>query len=91
MTAKHVFISGEVQGVWFRGWTVEQASALNLSGWVRNRRDGRVEAVIAGDQASLKRMIELFHRGPPAAGVTEVLVKDWPGELPDGFSQVATV
>ena len=44
---KHVFVSGRVQGVWFRAWTEQQARQLGLSGWVRNLNDGRVEVVIA--------------------------------------------
>lgn len=91
MTAKHIYISGQVQGVWYRGWTVKQAQALELGGWVRNRRDGRVEAVIAGDDQALERMIQLFRQGPPAADVKEVLVEDWAGEIPKGFAQIATL
>ncbi|MBT6510918.1 MAG: acylphosphatase, partial [Rhodospirillaceae bacterium] len=44
-----VCITGRVQGVWYRAWTTEEASELGLDGWVRNRRDGTVEAVFAGD------------------------------------------
>lgn len=91
MIAKHVFVSGRVQGVWFRGWTVEEATALKLSGWVRNRQDGRVEAVIAGEPQAVEKMLQLFHQGPRAAKVTEVLVEDWLGELPKGFEQIATL
>ncbi len=68
----HVIISGRVQGVWFRGWTCEQARALGLSGWVRNRRDGSVEAVFSGTSDAVHLMIERCHEGPPAARVDAV-------------------
>tara|TARA_R110001592_G_scaffold7431_5_gene41707 strand:+ start:1579 stop:1866 length:288 start_codon:yes stop_codon:yes gene_type:complete len=69
----HVVISGRVQGVWFRGWTCEQARDLGLSGWVRNRRDGTVEAVFSGHPDAVRRMIERCHDGPPAARVDSVV------------------
>ena len=67
-----VRIGGRVQGVWFRAWTAEQARALGLSGWVRNRADGSVEALFAGPAAAVERMIALCHQGPPAARVETV-------------------
>ena len=71
--AVHVSISGRVQGVWFRGWTCEQARQLGLTGWVRNRRDGTVEAVFSGAPDAVRRMIERCHEGPPAARVDGVV------------------
>ncbi|PIW26524.1 MAG: acylphosphatase [Rhodospirillales bacterium CG15_BIG_FIL_POST_REV_8_21_14_020_66_15] len=71
-TAVHVTISGRVQGVWFRGWTCEQARELGLTGWVRNRRDGTVEAVFRGDAVAVRQMVERCQEGPPAARVTDV-------------------
>ena len=62
-----VVISGRVQGVWFRGWTVDEATARGLSGWVRNRRDGTVEAVFEGAPAAVDAMIEACRSGPPPA------------------------
>ena len=91
MRAKQLFISGLVQGVGFRAWTVTQARALALRGWVRNRRDGRVEAVIAGDDQAVTQMLALCHQGPRAAKVTHVEVTDWGGELPTDFQQRATL
>ena len=67
--AVRVVITGRVQGVWFRGWTVRQATARGLRGWVRNRADGTVEALFIGEAASVAAMIEACHRGPPAAKV----------------------
>lgn len=66
----HVLIKGRVQGVWYRGWTVQQASARGLMGWVRNLTDGRVEAVFSGPPAAVDAMIESCRRGPPGARVT---------------------
>ena len=68
----HVIIEGRVQGVWYRGWTCEQAGELGLCGWVRNRRDGTVEAVFSGTPQSVAEMIRRCHDGPPAARVTAV-------------------
>jgi len=73
-TAVHVRIAGRVQGVWFRGWTVEEARARDLDGWVRNRADGTVEAVFAGPRAVVDDMVALCWRGPPAAVVRDVKV-----------------
>ena len=68
----HVFIEGRVQGVGFRYSTSCQASALGLTGWVRNLPDGRVEAVFEGANAQLDAMLEWCHVGPPFASVTRV-------------------
>lgn len=91
MTAKQLFISGHVQGVGFRAWTVTQARALGLRGWVRNRRDERVEALIAGDDEAVTQMLALCHQGPHTAKVTNVEVLDWGGEVPPDFQQRATL
>jgi acylphosphatase len=55
--------------VWYRGWTVDQASAKGLRGWVRNRRDGAVEALFIGPPDTVEAMIEACSSGPPAARV----------------------
>ena len=70
--AKHVLVSGLVQGVWFRGWTVENAQARGLHGWVRNRPDGTVEAVFAGPSDLVDDMIAACRKGPTAARVAAV-------------------
>jgi acylphosphatase len=67
-----VRIHGKVQGVWFRAWTVREAAALGLSGWVRNRSDGTVEAVFAGDATEVRAMVARCRAGPPAAEVGRV-------------------
>jgi acylphosphatase len=74
--AKHLSIVGRVQGVGYRAHFDVQARALGLSGWVRNRRDGSVEAVVSGNAKALEDIIEWTRRGPPAAGVTGVTVSD---------------
>lgn len=70
--SKRLRIYGRVQGVWYRSWTIEQAIALGLNGWVRNRRDGSVEAVISGDEAAVREMIARCWQGPPAARVERI-------------------
>ncbi|CAA7395701.1 unnamed protein product [Spirodela intermedia] len=66
-----VVIKGRVQGVFFRNWTVQNARELGLNGWVRNRRDGSVEAVFSGEPAKVQEMVDRRCRvGPPAAVVT---------------------
>lgn len=84
-------ISGRVQGVWFRAWTVEQASRLGLAGWVRNRFDGGVEAVFSGPRSKVEEMIATCRRGPSAARVENVAVEPCaaPGGL--GFIQRSSV
>lgn len=65
MKARHLLIAGRVQGVGFREWLVETARAHHLTGWVRNRADGRVEAVLAGEEPAIAAVLLLARRGPP--------------------------
>lgn len=74
----HLFVSGRVQGVWFRQGTAQQAQALGLTGWVRNLSDGRVEVVAEGEAWRLERLIAYCHDGPPLARVEEVEVVEEP-------------
>jgi acylphosphatase len=69
---RHVLIRGAVQGVGFRYWTRRTATTRGLEGWVRNRRDGSVEAVFAGPEQAVAEMIALCRRGPDAARVDSV-------------------
>ena len=81
--SRHVIVAGRVQGVFFRVWTREQAEALGISGWVRNRPDGNVEALVAGEEAAVATMIERMRCGPPGAKVerlTEEPVEESDGE-----------
>jgi acylphosphatase len=81
----HVYISGRVQGVFFRAATRRAAADLNLTGWVRNMADGRVEACFEGKDENIDKMLEWCHIGPPAARVEEVLTEEEPytGEFRD--------
>jgi|TARA_B100000315_G_scaffold110835_1_gene101696 acylphosphatase len=84
-----VLIQGRVQGVWYRGWTVEAARALGLSGWVRNRSDGAVEAVFSGPAPDVDAMLNHCHQGPPAAQVQSVSAEVWNEPVAAGFRQIA--
>lgn len=85
-----VRIEGRVQGVWYRGWTVQEANRLGLSGWVRNRLDGTVEAVFSGAPEAVGRMLELCRQGPPAARVDGVYAE--PCSAPEsGFRPLPTI
>jgi acylphosphatase len=90
-TTIRVRITGRVQGVWYRGWTVDHARRLGLSGWVRNRRDGSVEAVFAGPEEAVRAMIELCRQGPPAALVHDVAEQTENEPVPPGFRQAPTL
>ncbi len=68
----HITIEGVVQGVCFRVSTVEEARRHGVTGWVRNRPDGTVEAVIEGDKGAVEKLIDWCHTGPPGAKVTRV-------------------
>ncbi len=71
-TRVHLLITGRVQGVYFRHHTMEKAVELGLKGWVRNRMDGKVEAVFEGAPAQVNEMIDWCHTGPVHANVTGV-------------------
>jgi acylphosphatase len=71
-TVVRVVISGRVQGVWYRGWTERTARAHGLDGWVRNRRDGTVEAVLAGEPEVVEDMIAQLWEGPDLAAVSAI-------------------
>ena len=88
--AVRVVISGRVQGVWYRGWTVERARAAGLCGWVRNRKDGTVEAVFAGSPDTIEAMITECRDGPPLAKVDAIAREDAQDEGWTGFSQMPT-
>lgn len=80
-TRAHVYVSGRVQGVFFRAHTQEEAVRRGLSGWVRNLDDGRVEAVFEGPEDKVREIVQWCHRGPSHARVTNVEVR-W--ESPKG-------
>ncbi len=78
----HVWISGRVQGVFFRASTVDEAIAWGVDGWVRNGLDGRVEAMFEGEKSAVDAMIAWCRKGPPAArvGSVEVVWEEPKGE-----------
>lgn len=85
-------ISGRVQGVGYRDWTITTARRFGLTGWVRNRADGAVEALIVGDDKAVGEMIDACRRGPPAARVDNVDIEPVDLDvLPQGFTQLPTV
>ena len=84
-------ITGRVQGVGYRDWAMTEARRLGLSGWVRNRRDGAVEALIVGDEAAVGSMIDACRRGPALARVDEIDVEPVDLDiLPEGFTLLPT-
>jgi acylphosphatase len=94
---RHVVIRGRVQGVGYRAWTEYTALERGLAGWVRNRRDGSVEAVFSGPSEAVAEMVDACRRGPPGAridavdeqaGAPDLLRQRRPGEL---FSVLGTV
>ncbi len=78
MKRVHVFVSGRVQGVFFRAYTQKEAYKLGLKGWVRNLPDGRVEAVFEGEDSAVEEIIKWCHKGSPGAIVTKVEVIEEP-------------
>ncbi len=89
--AVRVLLYGRVQGVFFRDWTVQNASRLGLDGWVRNRSDGTVEALFVGPDDLVDKMIKLAHVGPPSAKVSEIECTKAIGITPKGFVQKPSV
>lgn len=83
--ARIIRIHGRVQGVFFRDWTIGEARALGVSGWVRNRHDGSVEVYAAGEAETVDRFIDRLHEGSPPSRVEDVEVKDAVPEAVDGF------
>ena len=83
--AVQVRVTGRVQGVWFRGWTKEEAARRGLRGWVQNEADGSVRALIAGPEEAVRGMLDALHEGPEAARVDRVAAEPAEAEGPGGF------
>ena len=91
MLQARLTITGRVQGVGYRDWAIDTGLRLGLTGWVRNRRDGAVEALIVGDEVAVGQMIEACRRGPSVARVDEIDVDPVDLDiLPEGFTQLPT-
>lgn len=90
-TTKLLRIHGRVQGVFFRAWSAEQARALGLRGWVRNRGDGTVEMLLNGPGDAVERMIACCRDGPSAAGVERIDIEDSAEPAPPRFEKRPTV
>ena len=85
-------VTGRVQGVGYRHWAMTTGRRLGLTGWVRNRTDGSVEALIVGDDAAIGAMIDACRRGPAGARVDDVDIEPVDLDvLPEGFTQLPTV
>lgn len=87
----HLVITGRVQGVGYRAWTAEVARMHRLTGWVRNRRDGSVEAVFAGPAETVDAMLAECRSGPPSARVDDIQVTSTSEAAGPGFEVRPTV
>ncbi len=88
---RHLLIHGRVQGVYYRASMVQAACALGAAGWVRNRADGSVEALVQGPRAAVEALTDWAHRGPERAQVERVEVAEAAPEPLDGFAQRLTL
>ena len=91
MRSVRLRITGRVQGVGYRAWALDTARRLGLRGWVRNRADGSVEALVTGDDEAVAAMIEACHEGPLAARVAEVGISDAEDDGSNAFTPKPTV
>jgi acylphosphatase len=85
-----VLIEGRVQGVGYRYWTERVAGELGLAGWVRNRRDGSVEALFSGLAETVAEMLDRCREGPASAVVTSVRIVEETADAPDSFQVLPT-
>ena len=92
MIRRRLVVTGRVQGVFYRAWFVARARALGLDGWVRNRADGSVEAVVQGAAETVDAMTALAREGSPASRVADVAISDdAPAETLEGFGTRPTL
>lgn len=88
--AIHLIIHGRVQGVGYRAWVCDKAFKRGLTGWVRNRVEGTVEAVFCGEHEMVELMEAHCHHGPAMANVTHIEATRWDGDIPRTFEQLPT-
>ncbi len=91
MIGKRIIVTGRVQGVFFRNWTVARALELGVDGWVRNRSDGSVEIHACAATEAVDRLIDACRSGPPAAAVERVEVRDSVEPCSAGFGNKPTL
>lgn len=87
---RRIRVHGHVQGVWFRDWTIREAKMLAVDGWVRNRRDGTVEVLAAGEADVVETLIERLRQGPPRARVGRLEIEEADEAVAPGFTRAAT-
>ena len=91
MRSARLRITGRVQGVGYRAWMMQVAGRLGLRGWVRNRSDGSVEALVIGEDDAVARMIEACREGPLGARVSDVSISDAEDDGSVGFTATSTL
>ena len=91
MRSARLRIAGRVQGVGYRAWAMQMAGRLGLRGWVRNRTDGSVEALVIGEDEVVARMIEACREGPIGARVSDVAISDAEDDGSAGFTAKPTL
>ena len=91
MRAAQLRMTGRVQGVGYRAWAMQTAARLGLRGWVRNRRDGSVEALVIGEDDAVAQMIEACREGPFGARVSDLAISDAEDDGSAGFTPKPTV
>jgi acylphosphatase len=91
MIARTIRIEGHVQGVFFRDWAIEAARAIGVSGWVRNRADGSVEAYAIGEPDLVERFTDRLREGSPAARVDRIDAREAALQPVDGFTRKPSV
>lgn len=82
----HCYITGKVQGVWFRASTKKQADQLGITGWAKNLPDGRVEVLAFGDRERIKLFYDWLKQGPPLAQVIDISYQEIPWQMDSNFS-----
>jgi acylphosphatase len=91
MICRRLVVTGRVQNVFYRDWLVEQAEAIGITGWVRNRADGSVEATVAGSSEMIEAIVAKARQGSPASRVADVAIEEAPEQVFDRFEKRATV